>query len=267
MTKRKPLTEQEWLDSGSTYAMLQHLHQHCRIGRVPGGKRRLALFRCACCRAVWNLLDDERCRRAIEVSERAADGEAKRAELRAAHQEAQQASGAADQHLHEAAPQGTSSPTWRAAFPCSAARRAAAWAASTSFDMRVTHIVTMSAVSSRWAVVPEGPHSLRAAEVRKEGEQAQAALLRDIFGNPFRVLWEFDRALLAWNGGTIERLVKAVYRERQLPAGTLDGTRLAVLADALEEAGCQQQEILSHLRGPQSHVRGCWVLDWLSGRR
>jgi hypothetical protein len=40
-----------------------------------------------------------------------------------------------------------------------------------------------------------------------------------------------------------------------------------VLADALEEAGCGDEEILGHLRGPGPHVRACWVLDLLLGRR
>ena len=58
-------------------------------------------------------------------------------------------------------------------------------------------------------------------------------------------------------------LAQAAYDERELPAGTLDTTRLAVLADALEEAGCVQADILGHLRGPGPHVRGCWAVDLL----
>jgi hypothetical protein len=50
------------------------------------------------------------------------------------------------------------------------------------------------------------------------------------------------------------------------PQGTLDPARLAVLADALEEAGCTDPDILSHLRGTGPHVRGCWVIDLLLGK-
>ena len=46
----------------------------------------------------------------------------------------------------------------------------------------------------------------------------------------------------------------------------LDPDRLAVLADALEEAGCDNADLLSHLRGPGPHVRGCWALDLLLGK-
>ena len=42
--------------------------------------------------------------------------------------------------------------------------------------------------------------------------------------------------------------------------------RLAVLFDALEEAGCDDAEILNHLRSPGPHVRGCWAVDLLLGK-
>jgi hypothetical protein len=56
-------------------------------------------------------------------------------------------------------------------------------------------------------------------------------------------------------------LAQATYDNRTMPAGTLDPARLAVLADALEEAGCQDAEILGHLRGAGPHVRGCFLVD------
>jgi hypothetical protein len=62
------------------------------------------------------------------------------------------------------------------------------------------------------------------------------------------------------------RLAQAAYEDRHLPAGTLDDTRLLILADALEEAGCSDAAILGHLRGPGPHVRGCWVLDLILGK-
>ncbi len=92
---------------------------------------------------------------------------------------------------------------------------------------------------------------------------AQAALLRCIFGNPFGTTPIIDPAWLTWNDGTVKRLAEAAYENRAIPAGTLDNARLAVLADALEEAGCGNADILTHLRDPGVHVRGCWVLDLL----
>jgi hypothetical protein len=64
-----------------------------------------------------------------------------------------------------------------------------------------------------------------------------ALLLRDIFVNPFRSPPPLPPAVLAWNDGTIRRLAEGIYEERQMPEGTLENARLAILADALEEAG------------------------------
>jgi hypothetical protein len=91
--------------------------------------------------------------------------------------------------------------------------------------------------------------------------------LRDIFGNPFRAKPGIAKAVLQWNNGTVLLLAEAAYKERTLPSGHLDPARLAVLADALEEAGCVDQEVLAHLREPGGvHVRGCWPVDLLLGR-
>jgi hypothetical protein len=92
-----------------------------------------------------------------------------------------------------------------------------------------------------------------------------ACYLRDLFGNPFHPA-ALDPAWLTWHDGLVGQLAQVAYDERQLPAGTLDPDRLAVLADALEEAGCQDQNILDHLRGPGPHTRGCHIVDMLLGR-
>lgn len=61
-------------------------------------------------------------------------------------------------------------------------------------------------------------------------------------------------------------LASLAYEHPVLPSGHLDSARLAVLSDALEEAGCDDAEILSHLRSPGPHVRGCWALDLVLGK-
>ena len=96
-------------------------------------------------------------------------------------------------------------------------------------------------------------------EVGKAERLAQADLVRDLFGPlPFRPV-SVNRAWLAWDGGTVAKLAAATYEERAFD-------RLPILADALEEAGCADAELLGHLRGPGPHVRGCWVLDLLLGQ-
>jgi hypothetical protein len=77
--------------------------------------------------------------------------------------------------------------------------------------------------------------------------------LRCIFGNPFRPV-TLTPALLAWNDGTAARLAHAIYEDRAFD-------RLPILGDALEEAGCDDADILAHCRGQGEHVRGCWVVD------
>jgi hypothetical protein len=92
---------------------------------------------------------------------------------------------------------------------------------------------------------------------------AQCALLREIVGNPFRPA----RFEPAWRTPDAAALAGAAYAERALPSGELDLARLKVLADALEEAGCDQAELLAHLRSKGPHVRGCRALDLALGKK
>jgi hypothetical protein len=89
--------------------------------------------------------------------------------------------------------------------------------------------------------------------------KAQAALLRDIVGFlPFRPT-PLDPIWLSWNDGTVAKLAQAIYEERAFD-------HLPILADALEDAGCTDQDILGHCRGPGPHLLGCWVVDLLLGK-
>jgi hypothetical protein len=72
-----------------------------------------------------------------------------------------------------------------------------------------------------------------------------------------------DSDTLRW---FLRRREQAIYPWRQLPSSYLDPARLAVLADAVEAAGCTNLDILDHLRGPGPHVRGCWGVDLLLGK-
>jgi hypothetical protein len=95
----------------------------------------------------------------------------------------------------------------------------------------------------------------------ERGEQCR--LLRDILGNPFRPATVSP----AWQAPQVVALAQAAYDERDMPTGTLDLARLAVLADALEDAGCTDSNILDHLRRPGPHVRGCWAVDLILGKQ
>jgi Inner membrane component of T3SS, cytoplasmic domain len=90
-------------------------------------------------------------------------------------------------------------------------------------------------------------------------ETIQADLLRDIFVNPCLPIATMDPSWLAWNEGTIRRMAQTIYDERRF-------RDLPILADALEEAGCDNQDILHHCRQWGEHGRGCWVVDNLIGK-
>jgi hypothetical protein len=126
---------------------------------------------------------------------------------------------------------------------------------------------TTSSIAAR-AAGPSGipPWEVRATAAFQAERAIQANLLRDIFSNPFHPPPVRDPTWLTWNNGLVQVLAQVAYDDRLLPAGTLDTARLAVLADALEEAGCDYADILTHLRSPGPHVRGCWVVDLLLGK-
>jgi hypothetical protein len=88
--------------------------------------------------------------------------------------------------------------------------------------------------------------------------RVQSEVLRDIVGNPFRRV-RIDHCWIVWNSGTLRELAQAIYTD-------LAFDRLPILADALEDAGCTNADILAHCRGPGPHVRGCWVIDLLLGK-
>lgn len=104
---------------------------------------------------------------------------------------------------------------------------------------------------SEWPYLDEGDQDAAWCAERK----AQACLVRDVFPNPFRPV-SIDPTWQLWNGGSVRKMAQAIYEDR-----AFDG--LPVLADALEEAGCDSLDVLSHCREPGPHVRGCWVVDLL----
>jgi hypothetical protein len=86
--------------------------------------------------------------------------------------------------------------------------------------------------------------------------EVEAALLREVFGPlPFRPVTSAS----AWQTSTVTALAQAIYDDRAFD-------RLPILADALEDAGCTNQDILNHCRQPGEHVRGCWAVDLLLGK-
>jgi hypothetical protein len=90
------------------------------------------------------------------------------------------------------------------------------------------------------------------------GEVLLCQLLDDFFGNLFHTVG-ISGVWRTWNDGTVKKLAESMYEDRAF-------ADLPILADALEDAGCDNADILSHCRQPGEHVRGCWVVDLLLGK-
>src|SRR5262249_19147395 len=106
--------------------------------------------------------------------------------------------------------------------------------------------------------VPSRARFRTPSEQDHQREQSlQCQLLRDIFGNPFRPV-AIDPT---WRTPPVSSLAQAAWVERLRPSGHLGSARLGILADALEEAGCSEADLLGHLHAPGPHLRGCWGLD------
>lgn len=235
------MKETDWLTSQDPSAMLEWLTsegvKYVPPQRALDGRlythRQLRLFACACVRQAWHLLTNERSRQAVEVAERYADGKATAGEANIAWKKAVD-----DRRKYK------SGGPWEAAYSAASVAEVATFdAGDVSYQM------------DRRNVLPV----------------VQADILRDIFGNPFRIpdmnrgqcfecrdtrrlqAGQFDCSycqspLLTWNGGTIPTLAQSIYDSR-------DFSGMQVLGDALEEAGCVDLDILNHCRGLEKCAR------------
>jgi hypothetical protein len=236
------MTEAEWRTSVSPNEMLRLL-----LGGARLSVRKARLFAAACCRRRWAALTDQRSREAVEAAEDYAEGLMSGARLEAVARGAFLArANLGDPHSH------AGDAAHGAVFP----------------SLNVVYVAEKAATDAAYQGYRTGGRSKAAYRAASAAERAaQAPLLRDLFGPlPFRTL-PLEGEWLSWNGGTVRRLAEAVYEQRQLPSGHLDNALLAVLADALEEAGCRDADILAHCRQEGAvHVRGCFVIDLLLGK-
>jgi hypothetical protein len=233
--------------------------------------RKLRLFVCACCRRIWHLLSDERSRTAVEVAERFADGWATDEELLLAQQGASRACRKARGAVRTAEAEARRKAHKRKAEApdCYYTAENASLAALGAVQPEVQagqKGPDESRSSARWAAdrtanamaADKGGNEYQQEDAWSEENAVHADLLRDIFGNPFRPV-VVERTWLTSNGGAILQLAQAICDDRSFH-------HLPILADALEEAGCSEQAILDHLRGPGPHVHGCWPVDLVLGR-
>lgn len=249
LTWRCPMSEKRWLKSSRPQRMLDLL--------TDANDRKFRLYGVACCRAALH-----RFPAAITVAERSDDGLASAEELAAVHERAcrtvhtniswdweaiedmavmvatgPSAKVAATAHAMTAFARGSrTQPWWMSGEPdCIFTQRA---------------LKRWSCVKNIFTVIP-AILLRRWYSVKAEPE---AEILRDVFGNPYRPV-----AMEAgWSTEVVRTLARVIYHERRYED-------MPVLADAVEDAGCAQTELLRHLREKAHHVRGCWALDVLLG--
>lgn len=232
------MTEKEWLASTDSSQMLWFLRT-----RKPSDRKGRLLI-CACCRRVWPYLgkgmwpynSDHYCHEAVDTIERYVDGLATEAERDNIYQ----------QLLGFPEVDWPRSPLKRGLFP------------KLENDPHGSEWEIMVGEATRLTIegIAEARPEDERDSVRVQEDVVHANLIRDIFGNPFRPATVSP----AWQTTTIVSLAQAAYDGR-----TYD--RMPILGDALEDAGCDNADVLNHCRQPGEHMRGCWVVDLLLGKK
>jgi hypothetical protein len=223
------MTEEEWLAATDPTEMLVYLRH--------ASDRKLRLFQVACCQRIWHLMPDTHWREAVAVAEQYADGKVNDKRRKAVLTLIRRPVNSQMERmaLYAAELANRRMHKGRVALGCAS----------------VIGLAARVAVG----IVDRGPCRLSDSPEYQHERAVEASLLRDIFGNPFRPV-TLDPS---WLTATVLALAEGIYQERAFE-------RMPILADALQDAGCDNEAILNHCRQPAEHVRGCWVVDLLLGK-
>ena len=232
---RQVVTETDWLSCPNPVALLEYLTQ-----KDTASRRKFFLAGAACVRRVWHLLERPESRAAVEAAELFADGYISRDEL------------------------GTASLTAVVydQFPPVSYHFCAALAASRlRHDIRHNHgnaeetVYVLHSVSDAVAVLAGAERSDEWEAARIAEMRGIADLYRCVMGNPFQPVTFAP----SWRTGTAVSLARGMYESRDFSA-------VPILADALQDAGCNEPALLDHCRDTnQTRVRGCWAVDLVLG--
>jgi hypothetical protein len=222
--------------------------------------RKLRLYLVGCCRRRWELFPDKGSQQALRIAEQFADAAATDTELGQAVLLARE--------VVESRPRPHS--RWQPTDYVRTAAEAAWIACDSPTDLRrlsryrlqleplvwaAGALEPLAAAYAAYSTMAIGGGPTLFETVLLSEQTAQVHLLRCVFGNPFVYTVPDPR----WLTSAVLGLAKAMYAERAFD-------RLPILADALEEAGCDDEAVLSHCRQDREHARGCWVVDLLLGQ-
>lgn len=228
------MTQHKWLTSTNLRALMV-------LARDQIDERRLRLFACACCRNVWNRFIDPETVGIVALAEEFADGKVSEAAFARVRERANAAVVRAEQ-----------APDLPGYLVHIARAAAHACADNISNGVMAARLSSLHAVSDFPIAGP-----LYAADLPAEYQDemaTQADLFRDIFGpDPASSRGDIDPA---WLTSDVRALAQSIYANRDFGA-------MPILADALQDAGCDDDDILTHCREAPVHARGCWVVEML----
>ena len=223
--------EREWLTAADPTTMLSV------VLKETLSPRKALLYNCACCRRIQHLMKDERSRFGVGMAELMADEEAKDTELEEVREQTTSAYLESSQLANEDY--------------------------SSAEEETTAYVQMMAAQAARDLFVEDGQYpfsaavgALGAVEEYQVELKSQVTLVREIFGNPFRPI-TLDPS---WLTSTVLALATGIYQEKAFD-------RMPILADALQDAGCDNEEVLNHCRQPGDHVKGCWVVDLILSKQ
>ncbi len=224
--KQKKWTEKRWLTETDPQAMIEFLGD-------AASDRKLRLFACACCRRAWKFAKNKRLKELLPLLEKIADGQVKDRERARAHN-------LSDETAHARLDDMQQCLGWEF------------WGATAKpLDRGDPDFGELAAAAFGYAA---GLGS-KFGKAKKAERERQTPVVREFFGNPFKPVG-FS---LTWRTDTVLTLAKQMYDSREFSA-------MPILADALQDAGCDSEDLLNHLRDTSlTHYRGCWALDHVLG--
>ena len=226
-------TEKEWTHGHDAIAMAAYLQ-----GQM--NERKLRLIACACCRQLESVAGPDWSHEALTAAEHFAEGLLTLDDLAPVRERLLAAT------------------AW-----------AGEWADETPEENAVRAVRALLHPKAGVALREAMDALERAAHLRGSDEAArlelsrrelirQAAMMREVAGNPFRATVITDE-WKQWHGGCLVRLARDIYDTRTFHD-------VPILGDILEDAGCTEIELMDHCRKDNVHALGCWVLDGILGK-